>query len=109
MWRLPTAELISGRTRAGHSEARATPLYLHVGPSGDCWTDRSIFAAKHLQPDYVKSVALEGELPAESILLVEVLEERQGWAQEIYDSGEIPDALREHILKLASDDENAAR
>ena len=34
------------------------PLYLHVGPSGDCWTGHSIFAAKHNQPGYIKSVPL---------------------------------------------------
>jgi hypothetical protein len=34
------------------------PLYLHVGPSGDCWTGHSIFAAKHNQPGYIKSIPL---------------------------------------------------
>jgi hypothetical protein len=34
------------------------PLYLHVGPSGDCWTGHSIFAAKNNQPGYIKSIPL---------------------------------------------------
>lgn len=42
-------------------------LYLHIGPSGDCWTGASIFAAKHLQPDYVKSIELPANIPTEEI------------------------------------------
>ena len=53
-------------------------LYLHVPPSGDVWTGHEMFAAKHLQPDYVKSVSLEGEAPVivDGTLLIELLEER---------------------------------
>jgi hypothetical protein len=84
------------------------PLYLHVGPSGDVWTGDSIFAAKHLQPDYVKSVSLEGEPPAiaEGNILIEVLEERSDWAQEVYDSGKLPDALRERLQQLSPRNED---
>jgi hypothetical protein len=74
------------------------PLYLHVGPSGDVWTGDSIFAAKHLQPDYVRSVSLEGEAEAmidnEGSRLVEILESRLDWTEEIYDKGSLPTELR---------------
>jgi len=33
-------------------------MYFHVSPSGDWWTGPSIFAAKHLQPDYVRSIPM---------------------------------------------------
>mmetsp|Transcript_22187 Transcript_22187/g.47724 ORF Transcript_22187/g.47724 Transcript_22187/m.47724 type:complete len:167 (-) Transcript_22187:275-775(-) len=33
-------------------------VYFHVSPSGDWWTGPSIFAAKHLQPDYVRSIPI---------------------------------------------------
>ena len=72
------------------------PVFLHVGPSGDCWTGSSIFAAKHLQPDYVKSIPL----PDETICvetLVEVLEEDSKLAQEIYDEGTLPKVLLDQV------------
>ena len=62
--------------------------FLHVGPSGDCWTGSSIFAAKHLQPDYVKSIALPDDLPTEKLL--EELEEDMQLTQWVYDNGELP-------------------
>jgi hypothetical protein len=48
-------------------------LYLHVGPSGDFWTGHLIFAVKHLQPDYVKSVRLEPGVCVNTLL--DLLEE----------------------------------
>jgi hypothetical protein len=72
-----------------------TALYLHVGPSGDCWTGHSIFAAKHLQPDYVKSVKLEPETCVDTLL--EVLEENDNWARQVYDHGALPDDLLDHL------------
>ena len=65
-----------------------TPTFLHVGPSGDCWTGASIFAAKHLQPDYVKSIPLSPHICAESLL--EVLEDNPRLAQQIYDDEKLP-------------------
>ena len=31
-------------------------VYLHIAPCGDYWSGHEVFAAKHLQPDYVKSI-----------------------------------------------------
>ncbi|KAL7545246.1 hypothetical protein ACHAWF_013561 [Thalassiosira exigua] len=42
---------------AGRCESKEA-AYFHVSPSGDWWTGPSIFAAKHLQPDYVKSIPM---------------------------------------------------
>lgn len=66
-------------------------LYLHVGPSGDCWTGTSIFAAKHLQPDYVKSLVLPKDTDISSLL--EQLEADPSVAQTIYDEEKIPPSL----------------
>ncbi|CAJ1938922.1 unnamed protein product [Cylindrotheca closterium] len=82
-------------------------LYLHVGPSGDCWTGDSIFAAKHLQPDYVKSIPLpvnnnvtdEDGLQQQKIdCLLEVLEDDQDLTASIYDTESIPSELLERIF-----------
>lgn len=39
--------------------------YLHISPDGDYWVGTSIFAAKHLQPDYVKSILIPEEFDPE--------------------------------------------
>jgi hypothetical protein len=62
-------------------------LYLHVGPSGDCWIGPSIFAAKHLQPDYVKSIELPKGAPIEDV--EKILEDDPTLARELYDSLDI--------------------
>ena len=66
--------------------------FLHVGPSGDCWTGHSIFAAKHLQPDYVKSVKLPAGTNVE--ILLDLLEDND-LARGIYDSGIVPSGILE--------------
>jgi hypothetical protein len=80
----------------GGPDDLSSGLYLHVGPSGDCWTGHSIFAAKHLQPDYVKSVKLEPGICVDT--LIDLLEENDAWAQQIYDEESFPmellDALK---------------
>lgn len=66
--------------------------YLHVGPSGDFWTGHEVFAAKHLQPDYVKSVALpEGwtEESPKTEALIALLDENPSLLHRIYDTGVI--------------------
>lgn len=78
-----------------------SPLYLHVGPCGDFWTGPSIFAAKHLQPGYVKSVELDESLDVDALL--ELLEEEDdndvdsggdaSWTRMIYDEGMLPSDL----------------
>ena len=81
---------------SGSSLTNTGKLYLHVGPAGECWTGASIFAAKHLQPDYVKSVQLPDDFvenPSAIEHLLEELEEDPATAQQIYDSEQIPEAL----------------
>ena len=66
-------------------------VFLHVGPSGDCWTGSSIYAAKHLQPDYVKSIPIPSHVCIDT--LMEILEENETLAQQIYDDGVLPPNL----------------
>lgn len=91
-------------------------IYLHVGPSGDCWIGDAIFAAKHNQPGYVKSIALINEDTTnfkrsiienneeEGDLLIEILDEHPEWAQEIYDNECFPESLRRHMQSLREED-----
>jgi hypothetical protein len=79
-------------------------VYLHVGPSGDCWTGHSIFAAKHLQPDYVKSVQLPHDTDIDTLL--ERLEAENALAKSIYDSGIIPVELLLQSSKQAKNNDN---
>lgn len=73
-------------------------MYLHVGPSGDFWTGHSIFAAKHLQPDYVKSVRLDESIDVDELL--ELLEDLgDDCTQLIYDKGEIPERVIDQLMK----------
>jgi hypothetical protein len=66
-------------------------VFLHVGPSGDCWTGSSIYAAKHLQPDYVKSIPIPSHVCID--ILLGILEEDTTLAQQIYDDGLLPPNL----------------
>merc|ERR1719223_1071400 len=65
--------------------------YLHISPSGDYWVGESLFAAKHLEPDYVKSFPIKGafdpELNEEDELTVDE-------AIKAYDTGNLPDRFR---------------
>ena len=75
-------------------------LYLHIGPSGDCWTGSSIFAAKHLQPDYVKSIELPTDLMHNDDMvstLIELVDEDPTLQKEIYDTGTLPESLLEQL------------
>ena len=74
-------------------------LYLHIGPSGDCWTGHSIFAAKHLQPDYVRSVALPPNFRTDEHVeaLLEAIEEDSTLQHQIYDDVKIPESLFDKI------------
>jgi len=91
-------------------------LYLHVGPSGDCWVGHSIFAAKHNPPGYVKSIPLMKlfeeydddddyddkfiyEIDEERNRLIEILDENPEWAQEIYDTERFPNKLQQYIIE----------
>jgi len=65
-------------------------LYLHVSPDGDWWTGYELFAAKHLQPDYVKSVVLPDTWLADKDAdYIEI------YIQEMYDSDELEKLMRE--------------
>ena len=80
---------------AGGDHRDSDAVYLHVGPSGDCWAGYSIFAAKHLQPDYVKSVKLLPGMCVETLL--EVLGEKDDWTKKICDDEKLPDDLMEYL------------
>ncbi len=91
----------------GDGDDAAARLFLHVGPSGDFWTGRSIFAAKHLQPGYVRSVELDGSIDADALL--ELLEEEEeedddggdaSWTRTFYDEGALPPDLLARLRAL---------
>jgi hypothetical protein len=76
---------------ASSTTATTRPLFLHVGPSGECWTGDEIFAAKHLQPDYVKSILLPPDVDPTRVL--EVVEADVKLGQRIYDEARLPPSL----------------
>ena len=86
--------LFSTRSFSKHTNDNDT-LFLHVGPSGDCWTGPSLFAAKHLQPDYVKSFHLKRGVCGDELL--ELLEENPWWSQQIYDGQDLPKELETYL------------
>lgn len=85
---------------------RGAILYLHIGPSGDCWTGHSIFAAKHLQPDYVRSVALPANFRNDERVeaLLEAIGEDSRLQHQIYDDENIPESLFDKIRADVPDD-----
>ena len=102
-WRLPTADRYASsfvqRYRqqplsTTSSDSNKT-LYLHVGPAGECWTGHSLFAAKHLQPDYVRSIAIPDD--TDPATLVSMLEDDPLTAQQIYDQSSFPVDLMERM------------
>ena len=125
MWRLPAAALTAStaasntttlrRSRAvrlsfssdassnSETTTKGATMYLHVGPGGDCWTGHSIFAAKHLQPDYVRSIVIPPGMDPSTV--VSVLEEDTPLAQEIYDTQKLPSDLSDRIKTFEASDE----
>jgi hypothetical protein len=87
------------------ASSKDSRLYLHVGPSGDCWTGHNVFAAKHLQPDYVKSVEITSASTANVEYLLELLEDHPTWGQDIYDAGALPEELAK-IIEEAKEEES---
>ena len=75
----------------GGSSDKTNQMYLHVAPCGDYWTGHEVFAAKHLNPDYVKSIAF----PKDDATFdpEEILEDYEGDLDEllkkVYDTGDI--------------------
>mmetsp|Transcript_23732 Transcript_23732/g.27994 ORF Transcript_23732/g.27994 Transcript_23732/m.27994 type:complete len:173 (+) Transcript_23732:59-577(+) len=65
-------------------------LYLHVSPDGDWWTGHELFAAKHLQPDYVKSIVLP-----DAWLANKDADDVEAYIEEIYDGDELEKLMRE--------------
>ena len=71
--------------------------YLHVAPCGDHWIAPGLFAAKHLQPDYVRSF---GPLTAKQVCILEECGEG-----EIYDFVELYDIGSESVTPLPQHDD----
>ena len=88
-----------GSSRGDDGEGdKPGPHYFHIAPSGDWWTGPSIFAAKHLQPDYVKSIKLPPDFDPE-LALGGDSDDQDDHAMKllykIYDDGELPAHLVE--------------
>eukprot|EP00554_Chaetoceros_debilis_P014737 CAMPEP_0194111998 /NCGR_PEP_ID=MMETSP0150-20130528/10862_1 /TAXON_ID=122233 /ORGANISM="Chaetoceros debilis, Strain MM31A-1" /LENGTH=88 /DNA_ID=CAMNT_0038801563 /DNA_START=55 /DNA_END=321 /DNA_ORIENTATION=- len=84
------------RSMSSHNDQ----LYLHVAPCGDYWTGHEVFAAKHLQPDYVKSIPIPKGLNVEDILDdLNDGEDIDGILKNVYDTEDIT-----LIEKLSSND-----
>lgn len=78
-------------------------VYLHIGPSGDFWTGTSIFAAKHLQHDYVRSIELPNHINIDQ--LTEILDNLDNLIQQsIYDHSIIPHSILEKCYIITTDD-----
>lgn len=64
--------------------------YLHIAPCGDFWVGDEVFAAKHLQPDYVKSIAIPPNLHAELQEKLETSDDDFDHVfKQVYDSGNL--------------------
>ena len=46
----------------GVGNGKTNQVYLHIAPCGDYWTGYEVFAAKHLNPDYVKSLPIPNNI-----------------------------------------------
>lgn len=71
--------------------------YLHIAPDGDWWTGDEIFAAKHLQPDYVRSVQIPSEFDVEEWLESTFGEDDEKLTeamQQIYDEQKLPHGVK---------------
>mmetsp|Transcript_19561 Transcript_19561/g.39622 ORF Transcript_19561/g.39622 Transcript_19561/m.39622 type:complete len:134 (-) Transcript_19561:533-934(-) len=105
--RLTRATTSSSRTRKGTvSSSRrgqtgdtkptksTSCTYLHVAPDGDWWTGTEIFAAKHLQPDYVRSVVVPPDIDIDEYLeSIEDDAEQNKILRKIYDDKRLPDGM----------------
>ena len=65
--------------------------YLHIAPDGDYWVGTTIFAAKHLQPDYIKSIPIpKGFDPEDYFENLLDPEEAEEILRKAYDDGTLP-------------------
>lgn len=86
---------------ASSSSSKPKQHYLHLAPDGDYWTGSEIFAAKHLQPDYVRSVPIP---PPEDFDVEKWLDETFGGdekkqteaLQNVYDERKLPSGVGHH-------------
>jgi hypothetical protein len=83
-----------------YSFLRPYSHYIWLLGSGDWWTGPSIFAAKHLQPDFVKSIPIPEEFdPSKYFSEDEDDENHMSWEEkqqllhQIYDEGKFPSHL----------------
>jgi hypothetical protein len=60
-------------------------MFLHISPSGDWWIAQELFAAKHLQDGYVRSIRLPEGFDDETIQKYSLNE-----VMKMYDSGKLP-------------------
>lgn len=74
--------------------------FLHISPAGDTWIGDKIFAAKHLQSGYIRSIQIN-ELDLE---VEEYIEEycnglSRADLEAIYDTGKVPDEILDIMSK----------
>lgn len=82
-------------------------IYLHVAPN-DVWIAPSIFAAKHLEPSYVKSIPIPPNTCPDTLL--EMLEDDVELQRQVYDTGALPEQVLTLATKTsASPDENGTQ
>ena len=90
-----------GATRSdttSSSSSKPKQHYLHIAPDGDYWTGYEIFAAKHLQPDYVRSVPIPppDDFDVEKWLDTTFGDDKKKQTealQKIYDEGKLPSGV----------------
>jgi hypothetical protein len=78
--------------KAGQDRSKKDTLYLHVAPDGDHWISGELFAAKHLQPDYVKSILIPNEIEMNILKTIEDFENVDGFdvlMKDVYDTGDL--------------------
>ncbi len=89
----------------GAASDKTNQVYLHIAPCGDYWTGYEVFAAKHLNPDYVKSLRIPKDIDFDP---QEVLESYGGdldrLLKDIYDNEDFS-----IIEKLWNDEYNASK
>ena len=79
-------------SKAEQDRTEKDALYLHVAPDGDHWISGEIFAAKHLQPDYVKSILIPNESEMNILKTIEDFDNDDGFdvlMKDVYDTGDL--------------------
>jgi len=69
-------------------------VFIHISPSGDAWVGPSMFAAKHLPSNYLRSIEISHD--ADIARLEDRLSTlRYDELQKIYDSGDLHPVLKD--------------